>query len=82
MYKGQTKEKLLEIAELIKQKRFSFDQAEVGGCCVCPQGVVCAGLHDLEGWRQVASLARGSASLDGVCLDLAIALRFTSGGAS
>jgi hypothetical protein len=29
VYKGQTKERLLEVAELVKQKRFSFDQAEV-----------------------------------------------------
>lgn len=29
VYKGQTKEKLLEIAELIKQKRFAFDKNEV-----------------------------------------------------
>jgi hypothetical protein len=29
VYKGQTKERLLEIAELVKQKRFTFDEAEV-----------------------------------------------------
>ncbi len=29
VYKGQSRERLLEIAELIKQKRYSFDEAEV-----------------------------------------------------
>jgi hypothetical protein len=29
VYKGQTRERLLEIAEQVKQKRFNFDEAEV-----------------------------------------------------